>query len=71
MTLSWTLNSISKEIASSMIYASFAYEMWHGLKEHFSKGGNGPQIFHLQQAIFSLSQDQLPVSLYYTHLKAF
>lgn len=68
MILSWILNSISKEIVSSIIYASFAYEMRHDLKEHFSKR-NGPRIFHLQQAISSLSQDQLSVSVYYTRMK--
>ncbi|KAF5449632.1 hypothetical protein F2P56_030057 [Juglans regia] len=69
MILSWILNSISKEIASGIIYASSAFEMWHDLKESFSKR-NGPRIFHLQQAISSLCQDSLSVSVYYTRLKA-
>lgn len=71
MIFSGILNSISKETASNMIYASSAYEMWHDLNEHFSKR-NGPRIFHLQlqQAISSLSHDQLSMSVYYTHLKA-
>ncbi len=32
---------------------------------------DGPRVFHLKQEICSLKQDQLPISIYYTRLKAF
>ncbi|KAF5453072.1 hypothetical protein F2P56_028011 [Juglans regia] len=68
MVLSWLLNSISKEIATSVIYVDSAMEMWYDLKERFSQG-NGPQIFQLQKSIASLTQDDLFASVYFTQMK--
>jgi hypothetical protein len=36
MVLSWLLNSISKDIAASVIYINTSEEMWLNLKERFS-----------------------------------
>ncbi|KAB5512286.1 hypothetical protein DKX38_029314 [Salix brachista] len=68
MVLSWLLNSISKEIASSVIYINSAHEMWNDLKDRFSQK-NGPRIFQLQKTIFAHSQGSMTVSNYYTRLK--
>ncbi|KAF5449929.1 hypothetical protein F2P56_030325 [Juglans regia] len=54
MVLSWLLNSLSKEIAASVIYVDSAMEMRFDLKERFSQGC-GPQIFQLQNSIASLT----------------
>ena len=35
MVISWLLNSLSMEIASSVIYANIAKEIWEDLKERF------------------------------------
>ena len=56
MVISWILNSVSKDIASSVIYANTTQEMWEDLKERFAQG-NGPQVFEIQKAISSLTQD--------------
>jgi hypothetical protein len=69
MVISWLLNSVSKEIASSVIYANTAQEMWEDLKERFAQG-NGPRVFEIQNAISSLTQDQSNVSAYFTKLKS-
>ncbi|KAI4353749.1 hypothetical protein L6164_002678 [Bauhinia variegata] len=37
MIISWTLNSLSKEIVDSVIYISIAQEMWIKLIEHFEQ----------------------------------
>lgn len=50
MVLSWLLNSISKDIAASVLYTNTAEEMWLDFKERFSQK-NGPRIFRLQKAI--------------------
>lgn len=68
MVLSWILNSLSKEIAASVICVDSAMEMWSDLKERFSQG-NDPRIFQLQQAIASLTQDDLSASAYFTQMK--
>jgi hypothetical protein len=68
MVLSWILNSLSKEISSSVIYLDTSIEVWKDLKERFSQG-NGPRIYQLQKAIASFNQDQGSVSSYYTKFK--
>jgi hypothetical protein len=68
MLLSWIINSVSKEIAASIIYIDTAEEMWNDLKDRFSQR-NGPRIFQLQQAISALTQENLSVSCYFTNLK--
>ncbi|XP_042974886.1 uncharacterized protein LOC122306524 [Carya illinoinensis] len=68
MILSWILNSLSKEIAASVIYVESAKEMWSDLQERFSQG-NGPQIFGLQKTISSLMQNDLSISAYFTQIK--
>ncbi|XP_041023988.1 uncharacterized protein LOC121264752 [Juglans microcarpa x Juglans regia] len=68
MLLSWPLNSLSKEIATSVIYVESTMEMWSDLQQRFSQG-NGPQIFQLQKSIRSFMQNDLSVSAYYTQMK--
>lgn len=68
MVLSWLLNSISKDMAASVIYINTAQEMWLDLKECFSQK-NGPWIFQLQKAISAQTQGSESVSLYFTKLK--
>ena len=46
MVISWLLNSLSKEIASSVIYANTAREIWEDLEERFAQG-NGLRIFEI------------------------
>jgi hypothetical protein len=69
LVLSWLTNCMSKEIYASVIYAVTAKEIWDELRDRYSDS-DGPRVFHLKQAICSLKQDQLPVSTYYTRLKA-
>lgn len=68
MVLSWLMNSISKDIAASVIYINTAEEMWLDLKERLSQR-NGPHIFQLQKAIFAHSQGNASMSFYYTKLR--
>jgi len=69
MIIAWILNSISKEIASSVIYINTCAEMWQDLKDRFSQG-NGPRIFQLQKLLTTLSQENLSVSDYFTKIKS-
>jgi Trp operon repressor len=69
MVLSWIINSVSKDIAESIIYIDNAESMWKDLKERFSQG-NGPRIFQLQKSIATITQGSNSVSSYYTQLKS-
>jgi hypothetical protein len=60
---------LSKEIASSVIYANTEKEIWEDLRERFAQG-NRPRIFEIQKSISVLSQDNSSVNSYYTRLKS-
>ena len=66
---SWIVNTVLKDIATSIIYINNCQDMWLSLNERFSQK-NGPQAFQLQKSISSLSQDNMSVSSYFTRLKS-
>ncbi|KAL5547625.1 hypothetical protein UlMin_002856 [Ulmus minor] len=68
MVISWILNSVSKEISASIMFASSAREIWLDLKDRFQQK-NGPRIFQLKRELMNLRQDQNSVSIYFTKLK--
>ncbi|XP_075643351.1 uncharacterized protein LOC142614677 [Castanea sativa] len=68
MVASWILNSVSQEIATSIIYRDTAFEIWNNLKEIFLQG-NGPRIFQLQKDIVGSIQGQSSITSYFTQLK--
>ncbi|XP_062158595.1 uncharacterized protein LOC133866045 [Alnus glutinosa] len=65
MVLSWIINSVSKEIAASVISVDSTETMWNDLRDRFSQQ-NGPQIFQVQKAISAMSQEDQSVSSYFT-----
>ncbi|KAL0009567.1 hypothetical protein SO802_011069 [Lithocarpus litseifolius] len=68
MVASWILNSVSQEIATSIIYRDTALEIWNNLKERLSQR-NGPRIFQLQKDIVGITQGQSSITSYFTQLK--
>ncbi|XP_073302898.1 uncharacterized protein [Primulina huaijiensis] len=69
MVLSWILNSIHPDIASSVIYWETAAEVWADLQERFSQG-NDSRIYQIKQNIVEHRQGQQSISVYYTKLKS-
>lgn len=69
MVSSWLINSVSKDMAESVLYIDTAAGIWKDLIDRFSQG-NGPRIFQVQKSIVSLSQGQLTVTAYFTKLKS-
>lgn len=68
IVISWILNSVSKEISASVMFASSAREMWLDLKDRFQQR-NGPRIFQLHRELMNLRQENVSVSVYFTKLK--
>ncbi|BFG29707.1 hypothetical protein CerSpe_159810 [Prunus speciosa] len=68
MILSWILNSITPDLADSVIYSTTAQEVWEDLRDRFSQS-NAPRIFQIERDIACLSQAQMTVAAYYTKLK--
>ena len=54
MILSWLINSMSKDLISSVIYLNTAQEVWTDLKNRFSQS-NGPRVFELRRMVSTLS----------------
>ncbi|KAM6557548.1 hypothetical protein CsatB_004567 [Cannabis sativa] len=69
MVMSWLVNSVSPEIAQSIMYFDLATDMWNDLADRFNEG-NGPRIFQLQTQLTRLQQGDLSVSSYFTKLKS-
>lgn len=68
IVISWILNSVSKKISASIIYAESAQEIWEDLKERYWQR-NGPHIFQLRRELMNHTQGQTSVSVYFTKLK--
>ncbi|RVW31814.1 Retrovirus-related Pol polyprotein from transposon TNT 1-94 [Vitis vinifera] len=68
MILSWILNSLSQDLADSVIFSTTAQEVWEDLRDRFSQS-NAPRIFQIERDIACLTQDQMTIAAYYTRLK--
>jgi hypothetical protein len=54
MILSWILNSITPELANSVIYSTTTQEVWEDLRNRFSQS-NAPRIFQIERDIVCTS----------------
>ncbi|XP_059295423.1 uncharacterized protein LOC132048752 [Lycium ferocissimum] len=68
MVTSWLLNSLSKDIADSVIYSRTAKELWIDLEQRFGQS-NGAKLYHLQKEISGLAQGSTDIAGYFTRLK--
>ncbi|XP_062085311.1 uncharacterized protein LOC133791396 [Humulus lupulus] len=68
MVMVWILQSVSREIAASIMFQDSATTMWDDLHEWFNQG-NGPRIFQLQTSVHTIKQGDSDVNSYFTHLK--
>ena len=68
MVLSWILNSLTQDLADSVIFSTTSQEVWEDLRDSFSQS-NAPRIFQIVRDIACLAQDQMIVAAYYTRLK--
>ncbi|GAV62910.1 UBN2_3 domain-containing protein [Cephalotus follicularis] len=68
MVLSWIFNSVSKDIASSVIFMKDAREVWLDLQNRFSQQ-NGPRIFEIQRSIVNHHRQNHSIGTNYTVLK--
>ncbi|CAA0817942.1 Unknown protein, partial [Striga hermonthica] len=55
MVFSWILNSVSKDIADSFLYAESSKELWEEICQRYGES-NGPMKYKLQREITSLTQ---------------
>ncbi|XP_019253509.1 PREDICTED: uncharacterized protein LOC109232261 [Nicotiana attenuata] len=68
MVISCLLNSLSKEIAESVLYSKTAKEIWKELEDRFGQS-NGALLYQLQKELSDLVQGNSDVVGYYTMFK--
>ncbi|XP_009783439.2 uncharacterized protein [Nicotiana sylvestris] len=68
MVISWILNTLSKDIADSVIYSKTAKELWNSLEQRFGRS-NGAKLYHLQKELSGLVQENNDITGYFTKLK--
>ncbi|XP_060212306.1 uncharacterized protein LOC132639947 [Lycium barbarum] len=68
MVTSWLLNSLSKEIAGSVIYSKSAKKLWKDLEDNFGQP-NGALLYHLQKELADLVQGSSDIAGYCTKMK--
>lgn len=69
LVISWILNSVSKDISTSIMFADSANEIWNDLKDRYEQS-NGPRIFQIRREITNLNQNQDVVGVYFIRLKS-
>ncbi|XP_073275485.1 uncharacterized protein [Primulina huaijiensis] len=68
MVISWILNSVSREIADSLMYIATAREVWIDLRDRFHQS-NAPRIFQIKKLLNGLHQASMDISGYYTRMR--
>ncbi|XP_075091730.1 uncharacterized protein LOC142171909 [Nicotiana tabacum] len=68
MVISWLLNSLSNDIAESILYSKTANDIWKELEVRFGQC-NGAQLYQLQKELSDLVHDTSDVAGYYTKVK--
>ncbi|XP_056852251.1 uncharacterized protein LOC130512672 [Raphanus sativus] len=65
MVKSWLLNSVSKQIYTSVLYFKAASDIWNDLHTRFHKS-NLPRLYKLRHQLHSLRQGSMDLSSYHT-----
>nr|XP_009608393.1 uncharacterized protein LOC104102399 [Nicotiana tomentosiformis] len=69
IVLSWLLNSLSKEIAESVLFSQSANDLWSDLEDRFGQA-NRAKLFQLQKELSSVVHGNSSVSTYFTKMKS-
>ncbi|XP_075087808.1 uncharacterized protein LOC142169793 [Nicotiana tabacum] len=68
MVIAWLLNSLSKDIAESVIYSQTAEDLWNELEQRYGQA-DGTKLFQLQRELNNINQGTKDVAGYFTKLK--
>ncbi|KZV34540.1 hypothetical protein F511_28631 [Dorcoceras hygrometricum] len=68
MVISWILNSVTRDIADSLMYMPTAREMWIDLHDRFHES-NAPHVYQIKKMLNGLQQGAMDISSYYTKLR--
>lgn len=68
MIISWILNSLSREISSSVLYVETAHQLWTELVDRFGQS-SGAKFYQIQKNLGEIVQGNSNVASYFTKLK--
>jgi hypothetical protein len=69
LVLSWLINSIAKDIRSSLLYFTPAFDIWEELRIIYLRS-DGPKVFSLEKSLSSISQNSKSITKYFSEFKA-
>ncbi|XP_074326527.1 uncharacterized protein LOC141664474 [Apium graveolens] len=69
LVISWIHNNISENIKSSVLFINNAHDIWKQLEKRFSLT-NGSRKYKLNKDLFSLKQNNMKISDYFTTMSS-
>lgn len=69
MIISWLTNNVSAIIKQSIMFMTFARDIWLGLEKRFALT-SGSRKYKLNKDLYELKQNNLSVTEYYTSIKS-
>ncbi|XP_075074863.1 uncharacterized protein LOC142162413 [Nicotiana tabacum] len=69
MVVAWITNSLSRDIATSILGYDTAKEIWSDINERFGQS-NGSKFIQIQKKIGTISQDTLDIASYFTKFRS-
>ncbi|KAI3515186.1 hypothetical protein L1887_13951 [Cichorium endivia] len=70
MIISWMLNSLSRDIAESVLYSETAHEIWTELDDRYGQA-NGAKLYQLQKNLREIVQGNSNIATYFTRMKKY
>ncbi|KAF3776077.1 hypothetical protein EJ110_NYTH49167 [Nymphaea thermarum] len=70
MVMSWMMNSVQPQIASTITYYTTAKEMWDFLRQTYSQDKNVSKILQVEEELHNLRQENQDLSQYFATVKA-
>ncbi|XP_033513338.2 uncharacterized protein [Nicotiana tomentosiformis] len=69
MVKAWITNSVSRKIATSVMYLKTAREVWRDINERFGQS-NGSKYLQIQREISTTTQGSYDIATYFTKLRS-
>ncbi|XP_009628377.1 uncharacterized protein [Nicotiana tomentosiformis] len=68
MVFAWLSNSVSRDIADSVLYCDTARDLWKDIEERYGQS-NASRYYQIQREITGVSRGSTDISSYYTRLR--
>ncbi|XP_076908854.1 uncharacterized protein LOC143565905 [Bidens hawaiensis] len=68
MVISWIFNTLSREIAESVLYTESAYQLWQELNDRYGQA-NGAKLYQLQKNLCQITQGNSDIATYFAKVK--